>query len=62
MSKHIIDQPRQHGDGRIRAFMRQERQSGLHPAIGILRNRPQMRGEENRKAAEFLRIERQQMA
>lgn len=61
MSKHIIDQPRSHDSGRIRAFTRQDREAGTHPAITTLHSRPQMRGEENRQTAEFLRIEREQM-
>lgn len=59
MSKHIIDQPRRQNGGRLRAFTRQERESGLHPAIETLRSRPKTRGEENCKAAQFLRIERE---
>ncbi|MDP5307078.1 hypothetical protein [Paracoccus spongiarum] len=62
MTKHISDQPRtQHGT-RLREFTRQERESGTHPAVEALRSRPQKRGEENRKAAEFLRIERELMS
>lgn len=62
MSKHISDQPRGHGTARLREYTRQERESRTHPAIETLRSRPQMRGEDNRKTAEFLRIERGQMA
>lgn len=58
MTKHISDQPRQHGGQRLREFTRQERLVGTHPVIAKLRSRPQMRGDENRKTAEFLRIER----
>lgn len=61
MSKHIIDQPRENSGTRLREFARYERESGTHPAIEALHSRPQMRAEDNRLAAEFLRIEREQM-
>lgn len=62
MTKHISDQPRSQQGIRLREFARQERESGTHPAIEALRSRPQMRGDENRKATEFLRIEREHMS
>ena len=62
MSKHIKDQPRSYSHNRLREFTRQERESGVHPAISALRSRPLTRGAENRKAAEYLRIERGRMA
>lgn len=58
MTKHISDQPRSHTGSRMREYTRQERESGTHPAIETLRSRPKTRGEDNRKAAEFARIER----
>ena len=59
MDERISDQARQSDGGvRLREYTRQERRSGMHPAIAALRSRPKVRGEENRKAAEFLRIER----
>lgn len=58
MSKHVKAAPRSPGKNRLREFARQERESGMHPAISILRSRPAMRGAENRKTAEFLRIDR----
>ena len=61
MSKHIIDQPRVRDSARLREFLRQEREASLHPAIETLRSRPQMRAEENRRAMEYTRIEREQM-
>lgn len=61
MSKHITDQPRSQDGARMREFTRQEREAGTHPSITALRTRPQMRAEDNRKAAEYLRIERDQM-
>ena len=62
MTKPISDTPKSNGTNRLREFTRQERESGTHPAIDKLRSRPQMRGEENRKAAEFFRIEREHMS
>lgn len=62
MTKHISDQPRTQHGARLREFTRQERESGTHPAVAILRARPKSRGEDNRKTAEFLRIERGQMS
>lgn len=58
MSKHISDQPRNQDNTRLREFTRQDRESGTHPAIETLRTRPQSRGDDNRKTAEFIRIER----
>ncbi|MCF3973844.1 hypothetical protein [Paracoccus salsus] len=58
MTKHVSDQPRTHTGTRLREYTRQERESGTHPAWEILRTRPQTRGGENRKTAEYLRIER----
>lgn len=58
MSKHISDQPRSQGSQRLTEFTRQERETGLHPAIEQLRTRPKTRGETGRKTAEYLRIER----
>lgn len=42
----------------LREFTRQEREAGTHPAITELHARPKTRTAENRKMAEFLRIER----
>lgn len=58
MGKHISDQTRSQGQTRLREFTRQERESGVHPAIEALRHRPQMREGDGRKTAEFLRIDR----
>lgn len=59
MSKSLIDQKRDSGNGRARNYLQQERESGLHPAIRALRNRPHSRDEvRNHRAAEFARIER----
>ena len=58
MTKHISDQPRRHTGSRLREYTRQERESGTHPAIAFLRARPKTRNQENRKIAEYARIER----
>lgn len=60
MTRHIADRSRDDGSGRTRNYTRQERESGLHPAIAALRMRPRARSSEetNRRAAEFARIER----
>ncbi|MBO9453600.1 hypothetical protein J7376_10640 [Paracoccus sp. R12_1] len=62
MTKHISDQPRAHAGTRLREYTRQEREAGMHPAVATLRARPQTRGQENRKTAEYLRIERDRLA
>lgn len=56
--KHVSDQPRSHGGARLREFARKERLSGVHPAVSVLRSRPKSRSDLNRKAAEYLQIER----
>lgn len=58
MTRHISDQPREPGQNRLREFIRQERESGTHPAIRSLRSRPRDHDAEGRKTAEFLRIAR----
>ncbi|MFV0384314.1 hypothetical protein [Paracoccus sp. (in: a-proteobacteria)] len=58
MTKHVSDQPRSHSEARLREFTRQERESGVHPAIDTLRSRPKDRSADGRKTAEFARIER----
>ena len=60
MTKPITDQPQAKGAARLREFTRHERESGTHPAIAMLRSRPQTRSEENRKVVEYARIERGQ--
>lgn len=46
------------GATRLREFARQEREAGIHPAIEALHRRPVTRGDDNRKAVEYARIER----
>ncbi|MDO5704725.1 MAG: hypothetical protein Q4G49_06565 [Paracoccus sp. (in: a-proteobacteria)] len=58
MSRHISDQPRMANTIRLREFTRQERQAGMHPAIGSLHERPLSRDDKGRKTVEYLRIER----
>ncbi|MDO5612728.1 MAG: hypothetical protein Q4G14_05725 [Paracoccus sp. (in: a-proteobacteria)] len=62
MTRHISDQHRAASTARLREFTRQERQSGMHPAIQMLRSRPQTRADDGRKMTEFLRIARGRMA
>ncbi|KGJ04334.1 hypothetical protein SAMN04487972_11370 [Paracoccus halophilus] len=58
MAKHISDRPRSQAHLRLREFTRHERESAVHPAVLALRNRPKLRSQDSRKAAEFLRIDR----
>lgn len=60
MTKPIGDKPEERGTTRLREFTRHEREAGIHPAIEILRTRPQARSEENRMFMEYARIERGQ--
>lgn len=61
MTRHIADHKRESGVSRTQNYTRQERESGLHPAIAALRMRPRSRDTSgNRRAAEFARIERGQ--
>ncbi|WP_207100055.1 hypothetical protein [Paracoccus shandongensis] len=62
MTRKITDTPQDKGTTRLREFTRHERESGTHPAIEVLRSRPQMRSEENRRVVEYARIERGQMS
>ncbi|TRW99327.1 hypothetical protein FNJ84_01245 [Paracoccus sp. M683] len=58
MTKHVGDQPRDHGTARLREYTRQERESGTHPAVAALHSRPKDRSGDGRKTAEYARIER----
>lgn len=58
MNRQPVDQSRDDANPRVREFIRQERQEGLHPAIQALHARPQDRAETNRKAVEYSRIAR----
>lgn len=61
MTKTLTDHERSTGNGRVRAYVAQERESGIHPAISTLHRRPHERaGEESRKTSEYARIERGQ--
>lgn len=62
MTKPDVDAARQAGASRLREFLRQDRESGIHPAIEALRSRPKARREDNRKAVEYARIERGRMS
>ncbi|MDM7255825.1 MAG: hypothetical protein P3W90_003940 [Paracoccus sp. (in: a-proteobacteria)] len=58
MSRYIADQHHATGQGRLRNFTRTERESGVHPAILKLNQRPAPPDEKSRRMAEFLRIAR----
>ncbi|WP_347265700.1 hypothetical protein [Paracoccus sp. (in: a-proteobacteria)] len=59
MTRHLADHIRTGGASRVQNFTRQDRESGLHPAVLALHRRPHGRDESgNRRAAEFARIER----
>lgn len=64
MSKHIVDQPRDRGEGtRAREYTRIEREQGAvgpHPRSEELRRRPADSQQSGRRTAEFLRRERAQ--
>lgn len=63
MTKAPTDQTRSTGNGRMRAFLQQDRRSGLHPAITALHRRPHLRaGDDSRKISEYARIERGRLA
>jgi hypothetical protein len=46
----------------MREYLRQERETGLHPAIRALFNRPKSATKSARKVREFTRIERGRLA
>ena len=59
MTKTVTDRERSTGNGRVLAYVNQDRQSGIHPAITALHRRPHERdGDESRKISEYTRIER----
>jgi hypothetical protein len=62
MSKHIVDQPRDRGEGaRIREYTRIEREQGSggpHPSSVGLQRRPAETAASGRRTEEFLRRER----
>ncbi len=61
MNRNPNDRQRSIGNGRVRAFVRQDRESGIHPAIVALHRRPHQRdGDDSRKTGEYFRIERGQ--
>lgn len=62
MTRHISDKPRSHGTARLRAFLRHEREEGLHPAIRTLLSRPKTEADGARPMREFARIERGRLA
>ncbi len=61
MSRHILDKHAPSEGGRVRHFTNVERRSGeegSHPATAAVHRRPTDPPQDNRRAAEFVRIER----
>ncbi len=59
MADHSEKREFEAGTSRLRNFLQHERESGLHPAIKALHERPNSRSEEsNRRAVEYARIAR----
>jgi hypothetical protein len=61
MSKHAADKRKSSDGGRVKAFVAVERrvtEEGSHAAVQEVLRRPAERGEQNRRAQEFMRIER----
>ncbi|WBU63678.1 hypothetical protein [Paracoccus aerodenitrificans] len=59
MTKSTFDHERSNSNGRMRSYVAQDRESGVHPAIETLHRRPRSRDSgENPKAREYARIER----
>lgn len=59
MTDHSPSSEPEAGTSRLRNFLRQEREGGLHPAIKALHERPSTRNEDaNRRAVEYARIAR----
>lgn len=62
MTRHIGDKTRESGQGRLREYLRQEREAQLHPAIRALISRPKPQAGATRQLREFARIERGRLA
>lgn len=61
MTRHIADHGHPTGAGRVRHYLRQDRESGIHPAILRLSSRARRTGDGDpgaRRLAEYARIER----
>lgn len=59
MTEQPSHQSHEAGNSRLKNFLRQEREDGLHPAIKALHARPNSRVEDhNRRAVEYARIAR----
>jgi hypothetical protein len=62
MSKHVVDQPRERGEGtRVREYTRIEREQGAagsHPRTEELKRRSAETQASGRRTEEFLRRER----
>ncbi|SCY52995.1 hypothetical protein [Paracoccus tibetensis] len=62
MTRHIGDKTRHNGQGRLREYLRQEREAQLHPAVRALISRPKAQAGGARQVREFARIERGRLA
>ena len=59
MTKSLTDHVRDGANGRLRAYVEQDRREGVHPAIIALHRRPHSRDDEDgRKVTEYARIAR----
>ncbi|MDM7458253.1 MAG: hypothetical protein P3W94_002645 [Paracoccus sp. (in: a-proteobacteria)] len=57
-ARKLFDRPRSQGNMRLREFLRQERDGGLHPSVQALHARHTCREASGRKLAEYARVER----
>lgn len=59
MTRHIADKSHDESAGRLRHYLRHEREEAVHPAILALRARPREAAlPASRRATEYARIER----
>ena len=59
MTQTLTDQDRNAGSARLRAYLTQDREAGMHPAIQALHRRARTRdGDDGRKTVKYARIER----
>lgn len=57
-AQNPFDRPRSQDNLRLREYLRQERDGGLHPFIRALHARSAGRAATSRKLAEYARVER----
>lgn len=61
MTRHLADQNRKHDGGRIRNFLKIDREGG-QKIWDHLRKQPKHHGAQGRRMVEFLRIDRDRLA